>query len=143
MTPPVAVPAYAAAGIAHCSPAAAGWAAFRMAIPGFLVPYVLVLQPSILFVNATAATLIPTFLSATLGVMMLAFSIEGWVFQKANLVERVLLFGGGLLLIYPGTATDLIGLTVTGAIAVLQYLQKRKHSRTPVSGASSGDAPNP
>ena len=51
LTPPVAIPAYAAAAIADASPSKTGWAAFKIALPSFLIPYVFIYYPSLMFID--------------------------------------------------------------------------------------------
>src|SRR5690606_28530928 len=56
VTPPVALSAYAAASISRGAPSETGWAAFRLSIPGFLIPFASVLHPGLLLIGGAMDT---------------------------------------------------------------------------------------
>jgi TRAP-type uncharacterized transport system fused permease subunit len=59
-------------------------------------------------------------------------ALEGYVFRKTLVIERILFGAAGLLLIFPETTTDIIGLVVITILVVFQFLQKLKHQRAGV-----------
>jgi TRAP transporter 4TM/12TM fusion protein len=122
ITPPVAVAAFAAAGIAGANPNQIGYRAVRLGIVAFIVPFLFVYQPELLLIGEplAVALAIPT---AALGVIALAAGLEGWLLMQAAWWERVLLAGGGLLMIVPGFYTDVAGLVLAAIPLVHQWRQ--------------------
>ena len=115
VTPPVALAAYAGAGIAKCSPSKTG---FRLAISGFLLPYMFVYNNELLMMGTWYDILLAA-LTSVIGVYCLAGTVEGVVFKwSIPIVERVILMGAALSLIKPGILTDLLGI----GILVLLYV---------------------
>lgn len=116
ITPPVAVPSYAAAAIAGSNPAKTGWVAFKMAFPAFLIPYVFVYEPSMLLNGGNAFNCIACIFTAIVGVYLVAVGLEGYLVRPLPKWKCILAFAAGLLCIVPEHITDLIG------VAVLVYL---------------------
>ena len=100
LTPPVALSSYAAATISGESPAATGWTAFRLAIPGFLIPFGVVLHPGLVMVGSTANLLLGV-VSLLVGFMALAPAIIGWLFRPLRAWERAAGALMGLVSILP------------------------------------------
>lgn len=122
VTPPVAVAAYAAAAIAEDNPMKIGFAAFRYAIAGFIIPYVMIYDQSILLQGGLVKILI-AIASCTLGVIALSSVVSRWLFTALSFWEQALLFVGGMLLIYPESLTSLIGLC---CMAPAVFINRRK-----------------
>jgi TRAP transporter 4TM/12TM fusion protein len=125
ITPPVALAVYAGAGLAGSNIWKTGLAAVRIGAPGFIIPFMFAYEPSLLFVGS-AWEIISTFISASIGVIMLAGGLIGWFAWKTNIVERLLLVAGAVLLIKPGIYTDIVGLIFLGIVIVLQRARKKK-----------------
>jgi TRAP-type uncharacterized transport system fused permease subunit len=119
ITPPVAVGAFAAAGIAGADPMRTGATAVRLGIVGFIIPFMFVYQPALLLMGAPIKIFLAV-ITATLGVISLAAGLQGWLLTRANAWMRVLLFGGGLALVYPGLVTDILGLGLIALVVVIQ-----------------------
>ena len=126
VTPPVALAAYAGAAISGGNALKTGVNASKLAIAAFIIPYIFVLSPVILMINATPLGLVMTLITAMIGMIALSSSLIGHLVTDMNIVERVVLFAGGLLMIIPGTATDLGGFTI---FAILIFLQKRRQKQ--------------
>ena len=127
ITPPVALAAYAGSAIAKSNPMKTGITATKLAIAAFIVPYIFAYSPAMLFVDVTSVfEVIQIVLSALLGIFGVAAALNGYILRKANWLERILLFAGGLTLMIPGTISDLIGLVLIGGIVLLQYFQRKK-----------------
>ncbi len=126
LTPPVALAAYAASGIAGSEPFKTGFTSFRLALAGFLVPFVFVYNPILLGVNFVLSEAILAYITAIIGIIFLGASNIGYFIIKLNFYERILLFIAAILLITPGLKTDLIGITIGGLIYLSQYLKNRK-----------------
>ncbi len=128
ITPPVALAAYAGSAIAKSNPMKTGITASKLAIAAFIVPYIFVYSPEMLFqgdVNAFEVALI--FISSVIGMYGVSAALEGYIEYKLNVVLRILIAAGGLCLIIPGLLTDVIGIAVVGGIFAFQKLTAKKH----------------
>lgn len=117
ITPPVALAAFAAAGLAGSDPMRTGLAATRLGIVSYFVPFMFVYNP-VLLMNGPAWQILHAFLTAFLGVAVLAMGIEGRFYAwkiKWNLFQRALFMSTFPLLLHPGLWTDLIGLAIVAA----------------------------
>ncbi|MFZ1985004.1 MAG: TRAP transporter permease [Desulfatitalea sp.] len=126
ITPPVALAAYAGAGIARANPMVTGIIATKLAIGAFLVPYIFVFNPAMLWIDTTALTLIQTLVTSCCGMTGVGACMIGYFFCPMKWYERGLFFIGGLLLIDPGTLTDVLGLGLLGVGIGWQWVQKNK-----------------
>src|SRR5690606_4706308 len=90
ITPPVALAAFAAAGIAKANPMATGLMAMRLGIAAFIVPFVFVYSPSLLLLETTWGEAVLVALTVILGAYALAAAAEGWLLIHALWFERLL-----------------------------------------------------
>jgi len=120
VTPPVALAAYAAAGISGASAMSTGWVATRLAIAGFLIPFVMVYEPAILMIGS-AGEIIITSITALLGLYSLAGATTGYVFRECQMWERVLFAIAGIALIVPDKWISIIGFIVFAAVLIYHY----------------------
>ena len=127
ITPPVALAAYAAAGLSGGNPMKTGWKAWRLALTGFIVPFMFVYGPALLIGEASAMATISSAISGLIGIFILSMSTIGYFKGKLGIVERILLLIPAGCLIHSGTLTDIIGL-VTGAILIGQHLLRQKNN---------------
>ena len=125
LTPPVALAAYAGAAIAGANPMKTALQSTKLAIGAFIVPYVFALNPAMLFVDTTAGEVILIVITSLIGMFGVAAGLEGYMLRKTSWWERLLSVAGGLLLIYPGLVTDVIGLSLVGLVLVIQLLENR------------------
>jgi len=126
ITPPVALAAYAGAAIAGGNPLKTGVNATKLAIAAFLVPYMFVLNPSMLLINASFGKILQFTLTSFVGMYGIAVGMEGFMHTKLSTWQRILTVGAGLLMIHPDFITDLIGLGILIPIVLLQYGIKGK-----------------
>lgn len=127
VTPPVALAAYAASGISGGKPLMTGVNASKLAIAAFIIPYIFVLNPEILMIDATAAGMVITTVTAILGMVGISSAMIGYLYDHSSIIERVLQFAAGLLMIIPGTMTDIPGFVLFAAIVFWQ--KKRKANK--------------
>ncbi|SEP85883.1 TRAP transporter permease [Butyrivibrio sp. TB] len=125
ITPPVALAAYAGSAIAKSNPMKTAFTASRLAIAAFIVPYMFCLSPALLMIDTTAVEVVLISITAIIGIFGLASGLEGYCFTDMNKIIRVLTVIGGLLLIYPGIATDGIGFVLVIGSLSFQYLSSR------------------
>ena len=128
LTPPVALAAYAGAGIAGADPMKTGVTAFKLALAGFLVPYIYVYSPMLLFIDVVPLEMIQAICTALIGVFLLAMFTIGYFKAPLAWYMRLLAFGGALGLMIPGTASDLAGLAVLALIYIVQRIKEKKIS---------------
>nr|WP_304212679.1 TRAP transporter permease [Fredinandcohnia onubensis] len=129
ITPPVAVAAYAAAGIADSNPNQVGLEAVRLGLVGFIVPFMFVLEPALLL-DGSPIEIFVSFFTAVIGVLALSAGVIGWLKQGTTTVERMLLITSGLLLIYPHVIFSGIGILLFIVVFTLQ--KKRQIQFTPL-----------
>lgn len=125
LTPPVAIAAYAAAGIAKANPSKVGFAAWRLALAAFVVPYMFAYGPELLMCGTVAESIIP-FITAMLGCLCLASALEGYMLEDLSIPFRVLCGVAALLLINTGTVTDIIGICILTLVFIFQYARRKK-----------------
>lgn len=133
VTPPVALAAYAGAGIAGANGFKAGNTAFRLSMGKALVPFVFVFSPSLLLVTQsfTLPDFLLAFAGAVLGIVALSAAITNWLLGPLLLVERMLLPVAALMMIAPEIISTVIGAAILGLVLLRQYL------------AGSGPRPEP
>jgi TRAP-type uncharacterized transport system fused permease subunit len=121
LTPPVALAAYAAAGIARADPMKSGVTAIKLALAGFLVPFIYVYNPILLLVGATPLPMVQATVTSLVGVYLLSMATIGYYDGPLSWLMRIVAMAGALGLLIPGTYSDLGGL---GALAFI-YLWQR------------------
>ena len=129
LTPPVALAAYAGAAIAGANPMKTALQSTKLAIGAFIIPYIFALNPAMLFIDTTAGAVILIIITSLIGMFGVASGLEGYMLQSASWWERLLSIVGGLLLIYPGLTTDLIGLGLVGLVVVIQLLKNHRSTK--------------
>jgi len=129
ITPPVALAAYAGSAIAKSNPMKTGINATKLAIAAFIVPYIFAYNPSMLFVgNVAWYDVIIISITALLGLFGIAAALNGYLYRKIPVVLRIALVAGGLGMMIPGLASDLIGLAVVAAVVAFQYFSNKKQT---------------
>ncbi len=126
LTPPVALAAYAGAGIAGSDPFKTGMTSFKLALAGFLVPYIYVYNPMLLFINVVPLEMAQAIITALLGVFLLAMFTIGFYKAQMAWYLRILAFAGAIGLLIPGTLSDLAGLAVLALVYVIQTAKAKK-----------------
>ena len=132
ITPPVALAAYAGSAIAKAPPMKTAVNATKLAIAAFIVPYIFAFNNAMLFIKTTPLDVVLVIITSTIGMLLIAIGMVGYFLRDANMILRLVCIAGGLLLIYPGTVTDLIGLGVLVAIFLLQKAQNAKDKKLAV-----------
>ena len=121
ITPPVALAAFAAAGISGTDPMKTGFKAFQLGLAAFIVPFMFFYSPELLLEAGNTVTIALAVITALLGVYLLAAAVQGWFFGKsAKWYSRILLLAAALLFMISGVVTDFIGLAVVATVIVIQ-----------------------
>lgn len=137
ITPPVALAAYAGAGLAGCDPNKTGYKAFRLAFCSFLMPYLFVYNP-ILLMEGGVLDILWSLVTALIGAYLLASGFEGFFFRwSLKWFERPLMILGAVMLIVPGMVTDLVGIAIIVVEFVTEFMFKRSEKFVPVTVSQS------
>jgi TRAP-type uncharacterized transport system fused permease subunit len=126
LTPPVALAAFAAAGISGGDPVKTGFAAVKLALAGFIVPYMFIYSPQLLLIDTTLAEGLRVTAGACLGVFLIGAAVEGYLFTLIHPLLRIAAFAGALCLIDSGLGTDMIGLGVLVLLLIAQHFAARR-----------------
>lgn len=110
ITPPVALAAFAGSGISGGDPMRTGMQAMKLAIAGFIVPFMFVFSHEMLMIDATIGNLLLITVTSLTGVFLLSVAAEGFLKDALPWYIRVIATLGALLLIYPGIWTDMAGI---------------------------------
>jgi TRAP transporter 4TM/12TM fusion protein len=129
ITPPVALAAFAAAGVSGGEPIRTGVNSAKLAIAAFIIPYMFVLSPELLMIDTTIPRLLWVVFTAITGMIAIGAGIIGYWYRRLYLIERFLLVAAGLMLIYPEGMTDIIGLISFGVLLAAQFFLKREDKR--------------
>ena len=128
LTPPVALTSYTAAAIAKSDLNKSAYIGFKLAISGFIVPFMFVMNPELLGVKGLLPWIMAG-ITALPGILALTFATQGWLISKLNLIQRVLLLISAYFLIEYGLITDIVGISILIMIALWQSHNKKKRSR--------------
>lgn len=123
ITPPVALAAYAAAGMAGSDPFKTGNTAFRLGIAKALVPFVFVFSPSLLLVakGFTWYDFSVTFVGCVLGITMLAMAFSKFFLVEMKRWEQALCIAAALLMVAPSLSATLIGVSMVLPVLLRQF----------------------
>jgi TRAP transporter 4TM/12TM fusion protein len=134
VSPPTALSPFAAAAITGGDPYKTTLQCWKYTAPAFLVPFMFVLDPSGqgLLLTGSFKTLagadwgsiaLVTF-TAAIGIAALAGGLQGWLFKRTNLVERLMLIVAGFMLVYPKAMFDLIGFALFALVVAMQLMRR-------------------
>ena len=125
ITPPVALAAYAGAGIARSDPWKTGLSAFQLGIAGFIIPFMFVYAPELLIIGSTFKIIL-AFITASFGIISLAAGVQKCLLVKTTWYETIILLIVALLMIKPGIVTDVTGFSLFAVVFILQWFKKNQ-----------------
>ena len=120
VTPPVALAAYAAAGLAGSDPWKTGLAAFQISIAGFIIPFVIVYEPSLLLTGKIFPAFM-AFSSVAVATFCIAAAIVGFAWRDLNVPARCLFFLAGVLLIGVNSWSMVVGIGIFAFLGVAEW----------------------
>src|SRR5216117_1524551 len=139
VSPPTALSPFAAAAITGGDPYKTTLQCWKYTMPAFLVPFVFVLDPSgtgllltgsfKTLAGADWGSIALVSFTAAVGIVALAGGLQGWLFQRTSLAERIMLIVAGFLLVYPKALFDAVGFALVVLVLVMQWL-RRASTRT-------------
>ena len=127
ITPPVALAAYAAAGMAGSDPFKTGNTAFRLGLGKALVPFVFVFAPSLLIMvqNFSWFEFGVAFVGCVLGITVLAAALSNFMLTRMKLWERAVCVAAAILMIAPELTSTLIGIGIMVPVVLRQLAAVR------------------
>ncbi|MFU8840398.1 MAG: TRAP transporter permease [Nitriliruptoraceae bacterium] len=147
ITPPVCLASYAASGIAQSNPLKTGVQSVKIAIGGFLLPYMFVFSPELLLQGTTILGGILAAISALIGMSAVGVAVVGYIDRRINLLVRAVLIAAGLALISADPLWDGVGLVTFGAIFAWQRVSgdagRRRAARAGQAGTADGAGTTP
>lgn len=135
ITPPVALAAFAAAGVSEGDPLKTGVNSSKLAIAAFVIPYIFIYSPEMLLIDTSWLEVIWIVATSFLGMIGIGAGMIGFWVRKTNLIERLLALIAGVLLIIPDTIPSLIGLALFAGLLFIQYMSKDKYNNKSTKAA--------
>ena len=131
VTPPVALAAYAGAGIAGGESFKTGIQALKLSFSGFLIPFIFAMSPELLLVDVKPLNAVIAVITACVGVLAFASAVQGYFFDRTKKYERLFFLAAALLLIVPDIMLDTLGLVLLVIPVLTQYVRRRKRRSEP------------
>lgn len=103
ITPPVALAAYAAATIAKADPMRIGFQAMRLGWTAFIIPFMFVMSPTLLFEGDFLPVVIDCS-TVLVGVYIVSVAMIGYFMRDLDPITRILMFMAGFAAVLPGSA---------------------------------------
>jgi len=129
VTPPVALGAYAGASLAGTDPLKTGFEASRIAVAGYIIPYMLIYNEGILLKGSFLDILL-SLVAAGIAVYLVVIGFEGWMLTHLNMIERAVLTGAAILIPFPLVLSRfqgiLFGIVLIAVIYILQRNRQKK-----------------
>jgi TRAP transporter 4TM/12TM fusion protein len=132
VTPPVAVAAYAGAGIAGGNTMKTGLNALRLAIAGFMIPFIFALDPALLGLGGNWFRTVLLIITSLAGVLALGSAAGGYLLTLTKPIERILLIISAFLLLTPNILTDIPGIVILAGVVYIQFLRQNKQNEDSV-----------
>lgn len=136
ITPPVALAAFAAAGVSGGEPIRTGILSSKLAIAAFIIPYIFVISPQLMLIDTTWVEAIWVISTAFVGMIAIGAGMIGYWMRPLSWLERIAAVLVGFLLIYPEGMFSAIGLAAFALMLGSQYwLLKKDNTQAPSSPA--------
>src|SRR5665648_721280 len=129
LTPPVALAAYAGAGISGGNAMKTGFIAIRLAAAGFMVPYVFALDPGLMFIGGSIGHNLLLIVTTLAGVLALGAAAGGYLLDNTKIYERIILIVSAFALLKSGLLTDTIGISLLVLVIILQKMRISKKAQ--------------
>ncbi|MDQ0257078.1 TRAP transporter 4TM/12TM fusion protein [Evansella vedderi] len=137
ITPPVAVTVFAASGLANSSPTKTSIITLRLGLVAFIVPYLFVYGPQLLFEGPLLNVLYAAFTSI-IGVFVLSVALEGFLKSHIKLLARLLMLTSAVLMMHVDYVTDIIGVVIATFILFIELKVKKNENPLPTQTSSIG-----
>lgn len=127
ITPPVALNAYLAAGIASANPIKTAFIGCMLCLPVFAVPYMFVFQPALMLQGSIMSCILIA-VSCILGTLCISIGIVGFIKTRVKIIERILFLISGILLFDTGFVTDAIAIIIVAGIFIIRKFKYKNVS---------------
>jgi TRAP transporter 4TM/12TM fusion protein len=134
LTPPVAIGAFIAAGLARAPPFKTGITSTRLAIVAYILPFAFVFRPAILL-QGSAMDVLLALVATSLAIVGFACGFERYLFTRATWLQSVMFIAGAVLLLVPEWRLNLAGFGSVGGTVAWQWMSLRRTPKVP-NGAS-------
>ena len=125
ITPPVALAAYAGAGLAKCSPMTTAVEACKLGFAGFIAPFAFCYNEG-LMLRGDMVNIVIVIVFCTIGTIVLSMAFQGWMLWKLNPIERIILCVAGTAMFVPETISSIAGLVITVVLVVINAKKWKK-----------------
>ena len=145
VTPPVALAAFAGAGVSGGDPMRTGFQALKLSIAGFLIPFIFIYEPALLMVDieglaanareyplANVFDIIIVLITTVIGLTALSAGLEGFFKTHLGVISRFVLIAAAVLSVVPETFTDIAGIIIIAVVLGLNYF-KWKNKELPAT----------
>ena len=133
ITPPVALAAYAGSAIAKADPMQTAINATRLAIGAFLVPYIFSLNPAMLLIDTDTLGIVMIVITSFIGMFAISAALEGYTVKPINLFIRVVFAVAGLMMLYPGTVTDVAGIAIIALLMGVDIVKSKNSKKQEIA----------
>lgn len=123
LTPPVCLSAYTAASIAEAPQMPLAFRAMRLAIAGYIVPFIFLYNPGLAFIGSMGE-IIPAILFTVIAITLFAFGIEGYLLRKLKWLERILCVIAAIAIVIPSWSSRLLGLAMVVPLLLIQFMRR-------------------
>ncbi|GAH06463.1 unnamed protein product, partial [marine sediment metagenome] len=100
-----------------------GFIAVRLAVAGFMIPFLFAFDPGLLFINSTIGHTLLLIVTALAGVLALGAAAGGYLLDYVKIHERLILMISALALLTPGLLTDSVGIVLLVGVIFLQKMR--------------------
>ncbi len=128
LTPPVALASFAAAGISGGNPMKTGWVSVKLAIAGFIVPYMFVYNQGLLLYGVNFFSGAWILFTSVVGVALISVAAEGFLYTKVPILARAVAAATSILLISSEPVSDVVGLALFVAIVLFQRIRGKREA---------------
>ena len=138
ITPPVALSAFAAAGLAGSDPMRTAFKAMQFGFAKYFIPFFFVLNPAILL-HGSAWNIVTSFILVCCSVICISYSLEGYLpkYGIAPVWLRVTLFVGGLCLGLPWLGVRTVGGVLILFVLIIAFVFKKEELLYPRPGRTA------
>jgi TRAP transporter 4TM/12TM fusion protein len=137
MTPPLAISAYVAAGIAGADPLRTTLVATRFGLAAYLIPFMFVYDPALVLAGSWGQVAWGIAVGL-MGIVALAAALQGYLARPLGLIERAALLAASVLVIFPEPWSTVLGLALIAGMVGLQVVRRDARVVAPSAGAGRG-----
>ncbi|MCL2828428.1 MAG: TRAP transporter permease [Oscillospiraceae bacterium] len=130
ITPPAGLASYAASAISRGSPLRTSVIAMRLAAAAYIIPYLFVFNPQILFIDATAMDIIVIVITGTIGIIGVASALSAYLLRRMGWPERIVALAGGVILCSHVLIANVIGIALIGGLILFQIARNKRDKLT-------------